>query len=363
MPTETALAYLRAAAAGSPRLPAAVVIFGPNAFLREYVLSSVVRALARRGWKHRGFQIGLGTGGSGDDFGAVLGELRAPDLFAPKVAVVCRVGRARRGRDDDAGADTDARPSGGAGEAALATAMEGLQGDGSRIVLLYERDNAPAKIRRAVEKSALFINCTRPFDNQIADYAKVFAESLDLKADSAAIDTLVGRYGSDLGAIANALEKAAIFAGPGQSIGRADLDEPGTTGARRMPEAFEIADSIARGRTATAVSQVDRAVALGRDTIEILAVEVIPAMRRMMIAASLMAAKKGQGDVAAALGFPPQSMMAARAIEGAKRFGIRRLERAYWRACEMDAQFKNGRLKEREEALSGLLLDLMGAPE
>ena len=68
------------------------------------------------------------------------------------------------------------------------------------------------------------------------------------------------------------------------------------------------------------------------------------------------------GDVAAALGLPPQSGLATRAIDGARRFGLPRLERAYWRACAMDAGFKDGTIKGREEALAGLLLDLMTAP-
>ena len=77
MPLETALAYIRSAGAAS-RIPPVVVIFGPHAFLREYVLDSIVRKLAAEGCQYRSFQIG-----SGDDYGAALNELNAPDLFAP----------------------------------------------------------------------------------------------------------------------------------------------------------------------------------------------------------------------------------------------------------------------------------------
>ena len=59
---------------------------------------------------------------------------------------------------------------------------------------------------------------------------------------------------------------------------------------------------------------------------------------------------------------PERFLLAIRAIEGARRLGLPRLERAYWRACELDAGFKNGQLKEREEALAGLLLELMETP-
>ncbi|MGH7813112.1 MAG: DNA polymerase III subunit delta [Candidatus Binataceae bacterium] len=346
MAIENALAYLRAAEVGRP-IPPAAIIFGPHAFLREQVLDSMVRALRRDGFQRRGFQAIT-------DFSAVLAELREADLFAPKRAIVCRIGKSRRGGEADGeAADSGAR----GGETELAAAIEDARSGDNHLILIYERDNAPAKIRRAAEKSALAVNCMRPFDNQLDQYARLIAAGMGLKLDSRAAETLVARHAGDLAAIANALEKAAIFSAPGRSLRPADFDEP--AGARRMPEAFEIADSIARGRTAVALAQIARAAALSRDAIEILAVEIVPALRRMTAAAAMLAAQKREADAAAALGFPPHSPIVARAIEGARRYGIGRLERASGRACELDARFKNGTLKERETALAGLLLDLM----
>jgi DNA polymerase III delta subunit len=337
-------------------VPPVVVIFGPHAFLREYVLDSVVRKLVADGCQYRSFQIG-----AGDDYGAALNELRAPDLFAPRRAIACRILKSRRDKAESAGdADGgDARASGSGGsEAALVAAIEDAQGPG-HLILLYEKDNAPAKVRRAAEKPALLVNCMRPFDNQIEQYVNAFVHSLGLKLSPAALDLIILRHGGDLAAVANTLGKVTIFAEPGKLVQPGDLDE----GARRMPEAFELAESVARGRASAALAQLGRALALGRDVFEILAVEMIPTMRRMMIAASLMASRRSQGDVAAALGLPPQSGLATRAIEGARLFGLARLERTYWRACAMDAGFKDGTIKNREEALAGLILDLMAAPD
>jgi DNA polymerase III delta subunit len=356
MPLETALAYLRGAG-GERRVPPVVVIFGPHAFLREYVFDSIVRKLAGEGCQYRSFQIG-----AGDDYGAALNELSAPDLFAPRRAIACRILKSRRDKAEAGGADADAgdsRASGSGGsEAALVAAIESAQGPG-HLILLYEKDNAPAKVRRAAEKPALLVNCMRPFDNQIEQYVNAFANSLGLKLSPTALDLIISRHGGDLAAVANTLGKVTIFAEPGKAVQPGDLDE----GARRMPEAFELAESVARGRASAALAQLGRALALGREVFEILAVEIIPMMRRMMIAASMMAARRSQSDVAAALGLPPQSGLATRAIEGARRFGLARLERIYWRACAMDAGFKDGTIKAREEALAGLLLELMTAPD
>ena len=355
MPLETALAYIRGAGADR-RIPPVVVIFGPHAFLREYVLDSIVRKLAAEGCQYRSFQIG-----SGDDYGAVLNELNAPDLFAPRRAIACRILKSRRDKAETAtdtdGGDTRASGSGGS-EAALIDTIESARGPGN-LILLYEKDSAPAKVRRAAEKSALLVNCMRPFDNQIEQYVNAFAKSLGLKLSPAALDLVISRHGGDLAAVANTLGKVTIFAEPGKPVQPGDLDE----GARRMPEAFELAESVSRGRTSAALAQLGRALALGREVFEILAVEIIPMMRRMMIAASMIAARRSPGDVASALGLPPQSGLATRAIEGARRYGLARLERAYWRACAMDAGFKDGTIKGREEALAGLILDLMTAPD
>ncbi len=354
MPLETALAYIRGAGADR-RIPPVVVIFGPHAFLREYVLDSIVRKLAAEGCQYRSFQIG-----SGDDYGAVLNELQAPDLFAPKRAIACRILKSRRDKAETAdtdGGDTRGSGSGGS-EAALVDTIESARGPGN-LILLYEKDSAPAKVRRAAEKSALLVNCMRPFDNQIEQYVNAFANSLGLKLSPAALDLVISRHGGDLAAVANTLGKVTIFAEPGKPVQPGDLDE----GARRMPEAFELAESVSRGRSSAALAQLGRALALGREVFEILAVEIIPMMRRMMVAASMIAARRSPGDVASALGLPPQSGLATRAIEGARRYGLPRLERAYWRACAMDAGFKDGTIKGREEALAGLILDLMTAPD
>jgi len=358
MPLESALAFLKSGDARKSLAPA-IVIFGPHPFLREAVLGSIISGLLESGYQYRSFHIS-----SNVDFDRALEEARAPDLFAAKRVVVCRVLKALRERagDTDGDADDDPErrsgPSRG-GEAEVAEALEAARGP-NHLVLVYERDNAPAKIRKAAEKSALFIGCGRPYDNQIPEYADAIARARKIRLGPGAAAALAQRHAGDLAAISNAISKAAIFAEAGQPIGADDLNDPGI---RRMPDVFEIADSLARGRAAVAIAQIDRAVALGRDSIEILAVEIIPVMRRMMTAAAMLSRRRNPNEIAAALGVSPMSALAARAIEGARRFGPRRLERAYRRAAELDEGFKNGTIKEREQAIGALLIELMAAQD
>jgi DNA polymerase III delta subunit len=353
MAVETALSILRAGERAT--LAPAIVISGPHAFLREYVFDTMRRRMLRQGMKYRGFQVGGAEG-----FDAVLAELREADLFAPVRVVGCRVLRSHRGGgeqsdDDDGVASGNSRSGAGGGEAALAETLETMRGPGALIVV-YERDAAPVKIRRVVEQGGLAINCSRPYDNQLTQFAEAFARVQDLRLGRGVAELLISRHAGDLAAIANTLAKAAIHREPGATLSPSDLGDPA---AAKIPDLFELAEALSNGRAAAALATLGRALAAGRDPFELLAVEIAPVMRRMMLAASMASHRQSAPQIAAALGMSPSSPLATRAIEGARRFGIVRLTEAYRRVAQLDADFKNGQVKEREEALAGMLLELM----
>jgi DNA polymerase III delta subunit len=352
MAVETALSFLRALEQARA-LPAAFAIAGPQAFLREYVLDALRAMLARKGRQFRGYQVG-----AGGDFAAVLNELREADLFASRKAVVCRVLRSRRGADADVETAAEPRRGTGADESALAEAIEkkGLAGE---LVLIYERDSVPAKMRRVAERAGVIINCLRPFDNQLAQYAQAFAQALGIKLAPEATDVLVSCCASDLAAMSNAIAKASIVVKEGERIMASDVLD---SGAARIPELFDLAESLARGQISLTLALLDRAIAVGRDAFEVLAVELIPVIRRMLTAAAMLEQGRRASDVAAVLGLNPASGLMTRTIEGARRFGLERLRRAHHRASQLDAGFKMGLLKEREAALSELLMELAAAP-
>lgn len=352
MPAENALVFLCALAAD--RAPAAVVVIaGPQPFLREYVLDRLRERLARDGFKYRSFQVG-----GGDGLREVLAELDGGDLFAPKRLLACRLLRSYRERAGGGDEDADGRPTSDAGgEAALAAAAERLS-PALRLAVVCERDTAPAKLRRVGETHGVVVNCARPYDNQLAPYVDLFARNLGLKLASAASDLLTARHGGDLAAAANALSRAAITAGDRKTLDAADFGEPGAT---RIPDLFELADAIARGNANESLALFDRAIQTGRDPIELLAVEIIPLLRRMLVAAAMLAARKGPPMIAGALGLAPQSTMVARAVEGARSFGLERLGAAHRRACQLDERLKTGLIKERDAAVAGLLVDLLAS--
>lgn len=354
MAVEPAIAFLRSLA--RPReLPAAVLITGPNQFLREYVFEALARTLRAQGFKYRSFQV------SGDeDLDAMVHELRAPDMFTPRWVAACRVLKNVREAPDDA----EARPNAARGkssgvEASLIEAIGGLRGAESRLAIIYERDNAPAKLRRAAEQGGLVITCMRPFDDQAGQYATVFARLADCRLAPEAADLLAAGFAGDLGGMANAIAIATLGHQAGEVLKPSDF---ATDTSGRAPELFAISEAIGRGDLVAALGMLERAMAVGRDALELLGVEIVPTLRRMMLATALLRTGKSVSGVAAALGMAPGSQMAARAVDGARRYGADRLRRAHQAACDLDASIKAGLTSETREALARLLIDLAAEP-
>jgi len=351
MASENAISFLRNLAGGR-RLPLAISIAGPHAFLREYVFASIRDVLAGSQLDHRSFQIG-----AGDTFAELISELMTPGLFFKASLIACRVLKSRRDKSADVEADGDERGGAKTEDQALTDAIEKMTGP-SYLVMLYDRDVVPVKIRRAIEKSGLSITCSRPFDNQLADCASIFARRLGLKLTPAALDFVVARYAGDLAAISNAFDKATITCA---DKGRIDVEDLLGSGRARVPELFDLAESLARGKANEIVWLIDRAIELGRDPFELLAVEVIPALRRMLVAAAMLAKRRSDRDIARSFGMSPFSPLTARAIEGARGYGLAALAKAYRAASDLDAGFKLGEIKGHHQALARLVVELIAS--
>jgi DNA polymerase III delta subunit len=350
MASENALAFLSQLDAGKALMPAAILIAGPQPFLKEYVLDAVRGALRGPRCDSQSFHIG-----SGGDFGAVLEAIAAPGLFSPATIACCRILRSRGGADDDGEAAETRASRGGGDDARLSRALE-LAKTPSHLILLYERDTAPAKVQRQVEKSGLVVVCNKPFESQLPQCAALFARRLGLKITYATAEGLAERYGSNLAAMHNALVLAAIAA-PAQKPDEVLRSGPG--GADLGAELFQISESLSGDLPLVPMAMIDRAVVVGRDPTELLMLEILPALRRLVIAAVLTVQGQGPPEIAMEVGMSPRSPRVTALANAARRYGLRRLMRTYREAIELDANFKNGKVKEREQALSALLAPLL----
>ena len=353
MPSENALAFLSQLDSGKALMPPAILIAGPQAFLKEYVLDACRSHLRGPGRESQSFQIG-----AGGDFGAVLEAIAAPGLFAPAAIVACRILRTRGTAEDDGdggGESGERRSARSPDDSRLSRAIE-LARNPSHLILLYDRDAAPAKVQRQVEKSGLAIICNKPFESQLTQCAALFARRLGLKINYATVDTLADRFGANLAAMHNALVLAAIAAANHKPD---DFLRSGPGAGDLGTELFQISESLSGDQPIVPFSMIDRAAAIGRDPTELLAVEIIPALRRLMIAATLTMQGQGPAEIAMEVSMSPRSPRVTALCNAARRYGLHRLTDTYRDAIELDANFKNGTVKEREQALSVLLAGLL----
>ena len=347
MASENALALLAQLDAGKALLPPAILISGPQAFLKEYMLDACRQALRGPGVDHQPFQISAAA-----DYGAVLEAVGAPGLFVRATVASCRILRSRGGGDEE-GEGGESRAGRGSGDSALFRAIE-LVAKPSHLILLYERDKAPAKVQRQIEKSGLSVVCNKPFESQLPQCAGLFAQRLGLKINYAIADSLAERYGTNLAAMHNALVLAAI-------AGQRKPEEflRGGPAVDMGGELFQISESLSGDLPLPVLAMIDRAVALGRDPTELLAVEIIPSLRRLVVAAALVLKGQGPAEIAMEIGMSPRSPRVTAIANAARRYGLLRLTRTYREAIELDANFKNGTVKERHQALSALLAPIL----
>lgn len=349
MASENALAFLSQHEAGKVLLPATILIAGPQTFLKEYVLDVCRDALRGPRCESQSFHIG-----ARGDFGALLEAVSAPTLFAPAVVAMCRILRSRAAVDDDADS-AEGRGARGGDDSNLLRAIE-LARTPSHLILVYERDSAPAKVQRLVDKAGLGIICNKPFESQLTQFANLFARRFGLRIGYSTAETLAERYGTNLAAMHNAIVLAAIAA-PEQKPD--DFLRASGSAVDLGGELFQISESISGDLPLVPFAMIDRAAAIGRDPTELLSVEIIPALRRLLIAATLLMQGQGPAEIAMEISMSPRSPRVTAIANAARRFGVQRLTKTYRKAIDLDAGFKNGTIKEREQALSGLLAPLL----
>jgi DNA polymerase III delta subunit len=347
MASENALAFI-ARIDGKTHLPAVILIAGTQAFLKEYVLDFCREVLRGPGRESQSFQIA-----AAGDFAPVVEAMAAPSLFAPATIASCRILRSRGGDDDD-GDGAETRAPRGADDSALARAIE-LARSPSHLILLYERDSAPARVQRQLDKAGLCVICNKPFESQLPQFANLFARRLGLKLNYASAETLTERYAGNLAAMHNALVLAALA--PRQNVD--DFLRSGAGGAELGAELFQISESLSGDLPLMPIAMIDRAIAIGRDPTELLSLEIIPSLRRLLLAAALGMQGQGPAEIAMEIGMSPRSPRVTATANAARRYGLQRLTRTYREAIELDASFKNGTVKEREQALSALLAPLL----
>ena len=176
--------------------------------------------------------------------------LRALPVLAPHRLVVLREPEARRGRGDALLEKLAAAP------AELAAQQQTVL-----VVVAAKPDKRSAWVRGFAEPAALVVCDPSKAGRAVAAFASAEARRLGLALGPGAADALAEAVGPQLLRLVSELEKAALFAGPGQRVERAHVQD--AVVAVPDEKMWELTDATFDGRAGDALAALARLLAGG----------------------------------------------------------------------------------------------------
>lgn len=239
-------AELETELAGGELRPA-YLLAGSEALLREDLLALLRQAVLDQG--PRDFNHDRLDGDSATP-GRLLDAVRALPVMAERRLVELREPEARRG--------------GGAALAeALTTALADLRNQ-SQTVLVVSAARIDKRSRwvKAFKAPAVLVTCDPPKGGRaLLGFVKREAERSGVPLAPGAADALIEAVGSQLLLLRRELEKAALYAGPGQRVTREQVAETASLVAEEP--IWDLTDAIGEGRTPQALHVLRRLLRSG----------------------------------------------------------------------------------------------------
>ncbi len=224
------------------RIRPAYLVAGEEALLRDQSLAAIRAAV-------------LGAAKNDFDFerldaerctpGQLLDALRALPMLAPRRLVVLREPEARRARAEALAEALAAAPR------ELATQSQTV------LVVMAARVDKRSSWVRAFAEPAVLVACDAPKGARaIAAFASAEAKRLGIGLGPGAAEALADAVGPQLLRLMSELEKAALFAGPGQRVSREHVLE--AVSAVADEKIWELTDATFDGRSADALVALTR---------------------------------------------------------------------------------------------------------
>jgi DNA polymerase-3 subunit delta len=262
---------------------------------------------------------------AGDDparLGAAVADLASPTLFGGEERLVIRRADALSAADDEHVA------------AGLAT----LRGR-VRLVLVAGGADGRRKVVAASHKAGVALGFPRQTDPRVArEWTLRLAREAGHEITPAAVQELLDRTGTSIGALAGELEKLGLHAGPGTR-----LDVPHVRAVvthARTHAVDELTDRLARGDVAGTLRALRRVLAAGEPPVKVLAF-VAANLRRSLHVAELVEQGLSPDEIARTLGMPP--WLVTKTQHRAPAHALRRLLRAL---RDLDLALKTSRPPE-----------------
>jgi DNA polymerase-3 subunit delta len=222
----------------------------------------------------------------------------------------------------------------------------------SCVVFVGEKADQRLKFFTAFKKHGVLVKLDPLYERQLPDFVRGEARARGVAIAPDAVTMIVDEIGAELGQLADAVERLAIYVGDKKQVSAEDVDQVVAT--TRQRSVFDLANAVGAGDRAQALRVLASMLGARESGVRIVAM-LSRHLRQLWITSELLQKTRDKFEIAQALGIPPffadDIIRQARSLDGAR---AKRMHAALFAA---DKNLKSSRLDDAR-ILEGLILDL-----
>ena len=222
----------------------------------------------------------------------------------------------------------------------------------SCVVFVGEKIDQRMKFFTAFKKHGVLVKLDPLYERQLPDFVRGEARARGVTLEADALQLVVDEIGAELGQLADAVERLAIFVGERKQVSAEDVEQVVAT--TRQRSVFELANAVGEGDRAHALTVLSSMLGARESGVRVVAM-LARHVRQLWLAAELIAKGAGKMELASALGIPP--FFVDGIMDQARRFSRAQLTGMHDALYRADKNLKSSRLEDAR-ILEGLILEL-----
>ena len=220
------------------------------------------------------------------------------------------------------------------------------------LVFVAEKADQRLKFFSAFKKHGVLVKLDPLYERQLPDFVRGEARARGVTLAPDALTMIVDEIGAELGQLADAVERLAIYAGERKQITAEDVDKVVAT--TRQRNVFELANAVGSGDRARALAVLSSMLGARESGVRIVAM-LARHLRQLWITSELLERTRDKFEIAGALGIPP--FFADDIIRQARTIDAARAKRMHAALFKADKDLKSSRLDDAR-LLEALILEL-----
>jgi len=282
----------------------------------------------------------------------VIDAAQTLPAFAPVRVVIVKGAEKWLGGSEDDEPSADSAPD-------LAPLVRYLENPSPTTVLMFVgtlKLDARTKVYKLIQKLGGNLRFSHPSEREMGAVVAARADKLGADIEPRAVDALVNALGADVGGAIAALEKLALFAGPGRAITREDVET--LVSPVREEAVWHLSDAVAARDVAKALSLVHQMMNVSRIHGLPLLGMLAKQWRQLATVRSLIDAKASRESIEAALPGKVPPFVVDKLMTQARRHQLPGLIQGLAAIAQADQRLKGGKL-EGVRVMERLVLTLI----